>query len=215
MAGGCAMRALAIGIVVAVAWLLAPRLTVEAHDDATGVLIGGCAVPNGAGRVALDYRHSIYGRAGREEFEASPAGLALVRLSSPAEAVLEYYARPEPVRRVEGGFEIRVDDPPIPRLRLLASAIGERTLVCGDVRLPLFAREPAGTRVSLTARWRPRLLTWLRGKGHQRSFASNRGDEDARTKLRWQEQASLGTPLRGARHLLGAAKPASFVTSGP
>ena len=143
MAGGCAMRALAIGIVVAVAWLLAPRLTVEAHDDATGVLIGGCAVPNGAGRVALDYRHSIYGRAGREEFEASPAGLALVRLSSPAEAVLEYYARPEPVRRVEGGFEIRVDDPPIPRLRLLASATGQRTLVCGDVRLPLFAREPS------------------------------------------------------------------------
>jgi hypothetical protein len=104
----------------------------------------------GGALLQLRYRHSVYGQPAVEEFAVTPAGLRLARLASPSVAVLEYYARPEPIRPAPEGYEIRVlSDPPLPRLGLLASETGQRTVLFGGRELPLASLAGDGHRVSL------------------------------------------------------------------
>ena len=101
---------------------LAPESGRELGQGAEAGLEGGAP-------LQLRYRHSVYGQPAVEEFAVTPAGLRLVRLASPSVAVLEYYARPEPIRPAPEGYEIRVlSGPPVPRLTLLASETGQRTV---------------------------------------------------------------------------------------
>jgi hypothetical protein len=105
----------------------------------------------GGAPLQLRYRHSVYGQPAVEEFAVTPAGLRLVRLASPSVAVLEYYARPEPIRTAPEGYEIRVlSGPPVPRLSLLASETGQRTVRFGGRELALASLAGEGHRVSLT-----------------------------------------------------------------
>ena len=101
--------------------------------------------------LQLRYVHSIYRQPGTEEFAVRPDGLYLVRLASPSTAVLEYYARPEPVTPTESGFEIRLGRPErFPSLSVLASEGGERTVVYAGRELPLHRLAGPGHRVSLS-----------------------------------------------------------------
>jgi Domain of unknown function (DUF1850) len=110
----------------------------------------GGAGGEGGALLQLRYRHSVYGQPAVEEFAVTLAGLRLSRLVSPSVAVLEYYARPEPIRPAPEGYEIRVlSDPPVPRLGLLASETGQRTVLIGGRELPLAALAGEGHRVSL------------------------------------------------------------------
>ena len=100
---------------------------------------------------SLRYMHSIYRQPATEEFAVRADGLYLVRLASPSTAVLEYYARPEPVTPAGSGFEIRLARPErFPRLSVLASEVGERTVVYAGRELPLHRLAGPGHRVSLS-----------------------------------------------------------------
>jgi hypothetical protein len=111
---------------------------------------GAGAELEGGAPLQLRYRHSVYGQPAVEEFAVTPAGLRLVRLASPSVAVLEYYARPEPIRPAPEGYEIRVlSGPPVPRLTLLASETGQRTVRFGGRELALASLAGEGHRVSL------------------------------------------------------------------
>ncbi len=110
----------------------------------------------GGAPLQLRYRHSVYGQPAVEEFAVTPAGLRLVRLASPSVAVLEYYARPEPIRPAPEGYEIRVlSGPPVPRLTLLASETGQRTVLFGGRELALATLAGDGHRVSLAVTGAP------------------------------------------------------------
>ena len=116
----------------------------------------GARRPRGRALLQLRYRHSVYGQPAVEEFAVTPAGLRLVRLASPSVAVLEYYARPEPIRPAPEGYEIRVlSGPPVPRLTLLASETGQRTVRFGGRELPLATLAGDGHRVSLAVTGAP------------------------------------------------------------
>jgi hypothetical protein len=89
---------------------------------------------------ALEYRHSYYRQPARETFRAAPDGsFALVAVSSPSEAVLDYYEI-EGQRERRGGVwtlhpahPARFDD-----MALAATRVGRRTLVAGPRRVPLY-----------------------------------------------------------------------------
>jgi hypothetical protein len=101
--------------------------------------------------LQLRYVHSIYRQPGTEEFAVRPDGLYLVRLASPSTAVLEYYARPEPVTPTGTGFEIRLARPErFPSLSVLVSEGGQRTVVYAGHELPLHRLAGPGHRVSLS-----------------------------------------------------------------
>ena len=64
--------------------------TVVVRDDGGRVLVEA-RLPE-SGRFALEYRHSYYRVPAREEFRAGGSGFRMVAVSSPSEAVLDYYA---------------------------------------------------------------------------------------------------------------------------
>src|SRR3712207_8273670 len=77
-------------------WLLWPLTWLEVADAATGQVFVRFAPPEGAPLV-LEYVHSMYHEPAWEEFRLRDGGLALISIRSRSEAVLEYYARPEPI----------------------------------------------------------------------------------------------------------------------
>lgn len=99
--------------------------------------------------LQLTYVHSIYRQPAIEEFRLDGSGLTLIRLGSPSAAVLEYYARPEPLRPIDGGFAILPAPIHYPTLTILASERGERTVVYGPSTIPLYRLVPDGDPVRL------------------------------------------------------------------
>jgi hypothetical protein len=109
---------------------------------------------------AVTYVHSIYRQPALEEFVVRDEGFALTRIASRSEAVLEYYARSEPVQARDGAFELR----PQPGLvlsvlPLLASTDGARTLEYLSLRIPLFRH---GAHVTLSCESLPRAAIWMK-----------------------------------------------------
>ncbi len=102
----------------------------------TGRTLARLAAPAGT-RLRLTYTHSIYRQPGLEEFDLDEDGLRLVRLASPSAAVLEYYARPEPVRPGPDGLEIVIEPERHAFLPILASRTGARTVGYGAASVPL------------------------------------------------------------------------------
>ena len=89
---------------------------------------------------ALEYRHSYYRRPARETFRVRDDGaFELVAISSPSEAVLDYYEI-EGVRvRRDGRWTLRPARPArFESMALAATAVGRRTLVAGNERMPLY-----------------------------------------------------------------------------
>jgi hypothetical protein len=91
-----------------------------------------------SGRFALEYRHSYYRVPARESFAADGDAFRIVEVSSPSEAVLDYYAlagRKRPGRWVR----LELDRPQrFRRLPLAATPTGRRTLVVDGRRYPLY-----------------------------------------------------------------------------
>jgi hypothetical protein len=91
------------------------------------------------GVFALEYRHSYYGEPARETFRADEGGFELVAISSPREAVLDYYELEGSRSRRGGVWTLRpARRPRFEQMALAATAVGRRTLVAGDRRVPLY-----------------------------------------------------------------------------
>lgn len=126
--------ALGAAIVVLAAGLLAStgraELAVRLVDEGSGRELARVAVEDGA-TLRLSYVHSIYVQPAAEEFAVRSDGFELVGIASPSQAVLEYYARAEPIERVGDGYLIRVAGERHARLRVRASVLGRRTAHVG------------------------------------------------------------------------------------
>jgi len=96
-----------------------------------------------SGTFALDYRHSYYRRPARETFRAAPDGsFELIAVSSPSEAVLDYYEIEGARARRGGEWTLRPARPArFETLPLAATEVGRRTLVAGGRRAPLYGGE--------------------------------------------------------------------------
>jgi hypothetical protein len=92
-----------------------------------------------SGTFALEYRHSYYRQPARETFRATGDGFELVAISSPSEAVLDYYEIEGERSRGGGRWTLRPAHPArFERMALAATETGRRTLVAGDRRVPLY-----------------------------------------------------------------------------
>jgi hypothetical protein len=105
--------------------------------DERGREVASVPLPEG-GRFALAYRHSVYRAEVTEEFAVTDGGFRLVAVSSPSEAVLDYYELEG--RRVAGqGWRLEpAATPELASLPLVATEVGRRTLVAGERRVALF-----------------------------------------------------------------------------
>ena len=136
--------------------ILLCALALTASGPATAVVVraeGGAVVaavplpPDG--HFALAYRHSVHQAPTLERFAAEPDGeFRLIGVSSPSEAVLDYYAIEGARRRSLDGWHLELYEPQsFAELPLIATSVGERALVV------------AGNRTKLAAPDRPAHLT--------------------------------------------------------
>jgi Domain of unknown function (DUF1850) len=94
-----------------------------------------------SGTFALEYRHSYYRVPARETFRATDHGFQLAAISSPSEAVLDYYEIEGTRERRGGVWTLRPARPAqFEQMALAATETGRRTLVAADRRVPLYAR---------------------------------------------------------------------------
>jgi len=106
---------------------------------ADGERVAELSLP-GSRTFALQYRHSYYRRPARETFRAAADGsFRLVAVSSPSEAVLDYYEIEGERARRGGWWTLRLARPArFETLPLAATPVGRRTLVAGGRRAPLY-----------------------------------------------------------------------------
>ena len=119
--------------------------------DAEEEMVSRSSLP-GTGEFSVEYVHSYYEVPAAEHFVAGEdEGFELVEVSSPSEAVLDYY-------RLEGskttdGERMRLvpeERQRFEELSLIGTERGRRTLALQDRRVPLFAE--SGAPVHLTLR---------------------------------------------------------------
>ena len=125
--------------------------TVVVRDDDGDVLVEA-RLPQ-SGRFALEYRHSYYRVAARELFRADGSSFRMVEVSSPSEAVLDYYALAG--AKTAGRWMALAPAHPrrFDRLPLIATVTGKRTLEVGGERYPLYATAPRHLTIELEERW--------------------------------------------------------------
>ena len=106
--------------------------------DADGGVVAEAALPSD-GRFALTYRHSVYRAPAEERFRAVGHGFVLDSIASPNQQVLDYYEL-DGKRTREGGLWVLHPDRParFDTMPLAATRRGQRTLVAGEQRLPLY-----------------------------------------------------------------------------
>jgi hypothetical protein len=104
-----------------------------------------------AGVFTLEYRHSVYAAPVVESFEAAADGsFALVAVSSPSEAVIDYYALEGTRSQAGGWWHERLARPArFDELRVAGTAVGQRTLAACGRQVPLFAPGAAARHVAL------------------------------------------------------------------
>ena len=106
--------------------------------DRAGAAVADLRLP-ASGTFALDYRHSYYRRPARETFRVTGDGFELIAVSSPSEAVLDYYEIEGTRERRGGVWTLRPERRArFERMALAATTVGRRTLVAGDRRVPLY-----------------------------------------------------------------------------
>ena len=93
-----------------------------------------------SGEFALEYRHSYYRQPARETFRVRGDGdFELAAISSPSEAVLDYYEIEGERSRRGGWWTLRPARPArFDEMALAATGVGRRTLVSGTRRAPLY-----------------------------------------------------------------------------
>jgi Domain of unknown function (DUF1850) len=93
-----------------------------------------------ADTFALEYVHSYYRQPARETFRVrDEGGFELVAVSSPSEAVLDYYEIEGDRARRGGWWTLRPERPArFDEMALAATEVGRRTLVAGGERAPLY-----------------------------------------------------------------------------
>jgi hypothetical protein len=106
--------------------------------DGEGGVVAQAALPQD-GRFALTYRHSVYGAPAEERFRAVDGGFVLDSVASPNARVIDHYEI-EGTRSREGDLYVIRPDRPVRfiTLPLAATRRGQRTLVAGEKRLPLY-----------------------------------------------------------------------------
>jgi hypothetical protein len=108
--------------------------------DADGKVLSRYPLPD-SGDFEIEYAHSYYGVSAVERFSADPrGGFGLVEISSPSEAVLDYYELEG--RKAADGEWIRLVPKETRRfeeLPLIGTATGQKTLVVSGEPLPLYA----------------------------------------------------------------------------
>jgi hypothetical protein len=112
-----------------------PAIVARAGDDTVARLV----LPESR-TFALEYRHSYYREPARETFLAAGDGsFSLVAVSSPSEAVLDYYEIEGERSRHAGWWTLRPARPArFDEMALAATMVGRRTLVAGQGREPLY-----------------------------------------------------------------------------
>ena len=109
-------------------------------------------------QMEIVYIHSIYREPARELFRADGAGLTMTAVVSRSEAVLDYYAV-EGARSVAntGWLTLELADPVhFESLPLIATPVGERTVVVRKQCFPLYTAQ-SGRHLSISlSRRRPR-----------------------------------------------------------
>ena len=131
------------GVLLALAGAIAavvpiPVLSVTAGKPEPGRSTVLFAVPD-RGRVALAYRHSLWGVTVLEIFEATAGGLRLIGVEAATPELDSYYHIPG-ARLVRQGAVYRLEVPPgpsVPEVRVRATPVGRRTLVVGGRCLQL------------------------------------------------------------------------------
>ena len=131
------MRALAALVLLATLAGCGGGPNVVARDDSGGV-VAKAALPDD-GRFALAYRHSVYKAPAEERFRATGDGFVLDSIASPHAAVIDYYELEGQRTRERGWWVLRPDHPArFETMPLAATRRGQRTLVTGGSRLPLY-----------------------------------------------------------------------------
>ncbi len=108
--------------------------------DADGEVIFRSPLPD-SGDFEIEYIHSYYDAPAREHFVAGEDGnFELVEISSPSEAVLDYYELEGRKEEVAGGLLRLVPDEPqeFETLPLIGTQRGRRTLIVSDEPFPLY-----------------------------------------------------------------------------
>jgi hypothetical protein len=151
------MRARLFLVVLAVAALLTfwAAVTVDRGAsvvvrDADGRTVSRYPLPD-SGEFGIEYVHSYYEVPASEHFSANPrGGFELVEISSPSEAVLDYY-RLEGHKVADGEWTRLVpkETRRFEELPLVGTEIGQRTLVVSDRRVPLFVESGAPVHLTL------------------------------------------------------------------
>jgi hypothetical protein len=123
-----------------------PHVVARASD---GDVVAELRLPS-SGTFALEYRHSYYRVPARETFHVTGDGFELVTISSPSEAVLDYYEIEGDRSRRGGQWALRPARPArFERMALAVTATGRRTLVAGDRRVPLFGGDDVHLRLAV------------------------------------------------------------------
>jgi hypothetical protein len=123
-----------------------PHVVARATD---GDVVAELRLP-ASGTFALEYRHSYYRAPAREIFRVTGDGFELVAVSSPSEAVLDYYEIDGERERRGGSWTLRPARPArFERMALAATETGRRTLVAGDRRVPLFGGDDVHLRLEV------------------------------------------------------------------
>ncbi len=115
------------------------RAVVVRDDD--GGVVAEARLPE-SGRFALEYRHSYYRVAARELFRAEGSSFHMVEVSSPSEAVLDYYAIAGEKRLGRVATLAPARPRRFERLPLIATTTGRRTLAVDGRRYPLYGGAP-------------------------------------------------------------------------
>jgi hypothetical protein len=112
--------------------------------DADGRTVARAALPD-SGRFGIEYVHSYYEVSATEHFVAEEDGsFELVEISSPSEAVLDYYELEGRKEANEDFFSLAPGSPQrFDKLALIGTEKGERTLVVSGERFPLYEESPA------------------------------------------------------------------------
>jgi len=155
--------AVSLALAAAAAGLL-PQRAVVTVTGADGQPVEARVLP-APGRFELRYRHSYYRAEAAESFVADPdGGFRLIAVSSPSQAVLDYYSLAGRTHREGGWLRQELQQPQrFERLPLVATGLGRRTLVVGRRTVPLAppGREPA--HLVVTVKRHPWLLTLRAG----------------------------------------------------
>jgi hypothetical protein len=152
--------AVAVPLALAATAGLLPQRAVVTVTGSDGRPVVAQVLPAPA-RFELRYRHSYYRAEAVESFAADPDGaFRLVTVSSPSQAVLDYYGLVGRTHREGGWLRLELRQPQrFERLPLVATGLGRRTLVVGGRAVPLASPGGEPAHLVVAVERRPWLLT--------------------------------------------------------